>query len=96
MKCNSSPRLQLKLSEQRQIQPHALDRRQENAVTGVDVDLIVDFADFAAAESAVGQDDFAIFLNQQQTVGAVISRPKKPAAVSKTFVVPVIATLSPA
>ena len=88
--------LQLKLVEQRQIQPHALDRRQENAVTGVDVDLIVDFADFAAVERTVGQDDFAVFLNQQQTVRRRLSPGRRSRKrISRTCIVPVIATLSP-
>ena len=37
-------------------------------MTGFDVDMIVDFADFAVTERAVGQNDFAVFLHQQQTV----------------------------
>ena len=41
-------RFQLKLVQQWQIQSHALDRRQENAMAGVSVDLIVDLANFAA------------------------------------------------
>src|SRR3984893_5688729 len=60
--------LQLQPVEQRQLEPHARDRCQENAVTGFDVDVIVDFADFAVVERGVGQDDLAVFLHQQQAV----------------------------
>ena len=60
--------LQLELVEHRQIEPHALDCRQEYAVTGVNIRIVVDLTDFAAVQCAVGQNDFAVFLNQHQTV----------------------------
>jgi hypothetical protein len=60
--------LQLQFVEQGQIEPHALDRGQKNTVTGFDANVIVNFADFAITERAVGQNDFTIFLHQQQAV----------------------------
>ena len=37
-------------------------------MASVHIDMVMDLAQFAATEGAVGQYDFAAFLNQQQTI----------------------------
>jgi hypothetical protein len=60
--------LQFEFVEQRQLQPHASNFRQEDAVAGLDVDLVVNGADRPVAELRIAQDDVAVFLDQHQAV----------------------------
>ena len=56
--------LQFEGAENGQIQTHALGRSQKDPVARLDVDVIVERADRAAAQRFVGENDLAAFLNE--------------------------------